>query len=58
MKEYLRSSNEVVRELGSSENGLSDIQAKDRLAQNGPNKLAEGKKITRYSQIFGDLYER
>ena len=43
MKEYLKSSSEVMQELGSSENGLTGAQAEERLAKNGPNKLAEGK---------------
>ena len=55
MKEYLKSSNEVVEELKSSENGLSAAEAADRLAKNGPNKLAEGKKVTLLQRFIKQL---
>ena len=44
MKEYLQSAEEVLSSVGSSESGLSASEAAKRLAENGPNKLAEGKK--------------
>ena len=55
MKEYLKSANEVTKELGSSENGLSAVEAAKRLAQNGPNKLAEGKKVTLLQRFLKQL---
>ena len=55
MKEYLKSSNEVMQELDTSENGLSSAKAADRLAQNGPNKLAEGKKVTLVQRFLKQL---
>ncbi len=55
MKEYLKSSNEVVEEYKSSENGLSTTEAADRLAKNGPNKLAEGKKVTLIQRFLKQL---
>ncbi len=44
MKHYLQSSEEVLRDVASSTEGLSQAEAERRLAQNGPNKLDEGKK--------------
>lgn len=44
MKHYLQSSEEVLRDVASSAEGLSQTEAERRLAQNGPNKLDEGKK--------------
>ncbi len=44
MKEYLSESREVLSQLDSGEGGLSAQSAKERLEQNGPNKLQEGKK--------------
>ena len=55
MKEYLKSSSEVMQELGSSENGLTGAQAEARLAKNGPNKLAEGKKVTLVQRFLKQL---
>ena len=55
MKEYLKSSQEVVEELKSSENGLSANEAAQRLEKNGPNKLAEGKKVTLLQRFLKQL---
>nr|MDE6658805.1 ATPase [Eubacterium sp.] len=44
MKEYLKSYEEAIKENNTSENGLSSEEAAARLAQNGKNKLKEGKK--------------
>ena len=44
MKEYLQNSSDVLNALSSSELGLEQSEAEKRLAQNGKNKLAEGKK--------------
>ena len=44
MKEYLRTTQAVLTEQQSSLQGLSDAEAQQRLAQNGKNKLEEGKK--------------
>lgn len=41
MKEYLKSAQEVLKELHSNENGLSESEAKLRLEKNGLNKLKE-----------------
>lgn len=44
MKSYLQNAEEVLRDTASSVDGLSASEAERRLAQNGPNKLQEGKK--------------
>ncbi len=44
MKEYLENYEKVLDNVKSSESGLSSAEAESRLAQNGKNKLAEGKK--------------
>ena len=44
MKSYLKKSADVIKELNSSENGLSKYEAEKRLEQNGKNKLKEAKK--------------
>ena len=45
-KEYLKSSEEILKELNTSTQGLTDQQAEQRLAQYGENRLQEGRKIT------------
>ena len=57
MKEYLRSSAEVLEEVASSENGLSAAEAEKRLEQNGKNKLVEGKKESLIIRFFKQLAE-
>ena len=57
MKEYLSDSSEVLESLASSENGLSDAQAAERLEKNGPNKLVEGKKESLIHRFFKQLAE-
>lgn len=41
MKEYLKSSDEVLKTIESTPNGLTSEQAKERLEKNGLNKLKE-----------------
>ena len=43
---------EIFHRLGASENGLSDVEAKNRLSQYGPNKLAEEEKISKLKILF------
>jgi magnesium-transporting ATPase (P-type) len=38
---YQLDSNDVLKDLGTSEQGLSSAEAQLRLAQHGPNLLAE-----------------
>ena len=57
MKEYLRSSQEVLNELNTNENGLTTEEAEKRLEENGKNKLAEGKKETLFVRFLKQLSE-
>lgn len=41
MKEYLKSADEVLKDIESTQNGLTSEQAKQRLEKNGLNKLKE-----------------
>ena len=53
MNYYQESPEKVLEELRTTESGLSHQEAGDRLAKCGPNKLAEGKKVTlRSSALF------
>ncbi len=44
MKEYLSSTEDVLKEVSSNSNGLSNTEAEKRLEKNGKNKLEEPKK--------------
>ncbi|MCM1289472.1 MAG: cation-translocating P-type ATPase [Corallococcus sp.] len=44
MEYYLQEKDEVLANADTSENGLSQQEAENRLKQNGANKLAEGKR--------------
>ncbi len=57
MKEYLRSKEEVLKELDVSENGLSTKEAQALLEKNGKNKLAEGKKESTLHRFLKQLAE-
>ena len=57
MKEYLQNSAEVLSSLSSSEQGLDQSEAENRLAQNGKNKLAEGKKESMFHRFFKQFTE-
>ncbi len=52
MQYYLQSPQDVFREVGSSETGLSQSEAEKRLAENGKNKLQEGKKKSLIRRLF------
>lgn len=57
MKEYLKSSEAVINELGTSEGGLTTSQAEERRAKYGLNKLKEGEKkslIRRFLEQIAD----
>ncbi len=55
MKEYLRESKDVLQEQQTSENGLSESQAKERLEAVGENKLAEAEKVSLFSRFIDEL---
>lgn len=55
MKFYLEQIDSVFSDVKSSEMGLTTAQAEKRLAENGKNKLKEGKKKTIMSRILEQL---
>ena len=55
MERYQQEAQEVLRSLNTSEAGLSDEEAAQRLAKYGPNELAEGKKITLFERFVSQL---
>ncbi len=55
MKFYLEDLKDVFNNLNSSENGLSENEAKKRLEQNGKNKLDEGKKASLAARFLAQL---
>ena len=55
MKEYLRSKEDVMNEVGSNASGLTSSQANERLEKNGKNKLAEGKKDSLLKRFLSQL---
>ena len=57
MKEYLKSTSEVLSEQSTSQNGLSSEEAASRLEKNGKNKLQEGKKEKLIVKFFKQLGE-
>ena len=57
MKEYLKSTVDVLNEQKTSENGLSELEAKSRLEKNGKNKLKEGKKESLIVRFFKQFAE-
>jgi len=57
MKEYLSTSLEVLESVGSSENGLNESVAAERLEKNGKNKLVEAKKESMIVRFFKQLAE-
>ncbi|OUO95211.1 cation-translocating P-type ATPase [Cloacibacillus sp. An23] len=55
MKEYLSSYEEVLREQGSSPEGLSGREAAERLERFGRNKLKEGEKTPLWRRFLDEL---
>lgn len=55
MKEYLKSSQEVLREQDASGQGLSQREAEKREQEFGKNKLAEGKKDSLLTRFLSQL---
>ncbi len=43
---------EIIQKLGTSEEGLTDNEAMERLKQYGPNKLIEEEKISKFKILF------
>ncbi len=57
MKEYLQNVDDVIRKTGTTGNGLSAADAEKRLAENGPNKLKEGEKVTILQRFLQELVD-
>ncbi len=55
MQEYQKSTGQVLENLQSTPEGLSGTEAAARLKQHGPNKLAEGKKVSLAARFFSQL---
>lgn len=55
MKEYLKSAEEILKELEVTEQGLNAEQADKRLEKYGKNKLEEGKRESLISRFFKQL---
>ncbi len=55
MKFYLEQIDSVFSHVKSSETGLASAEAEKRLAENGKNKLAEGKKKTMFQRVLEQL---
>lgn len=56
-KEYLLSREAVMEDLGVTENGLSEAEAKKRLSEYGLNKLKEGKKESLIHKFISELMD-
>ncbi len=57
MKHYLEEKQTVLEAVGSSDVGLTSAEAEKRLAENGKNKLAEGKKESLIVRFLKQLAE-
>ena len=58
MKHYCEDVDLVLREVGSTEDGLSPEEAARRLEQNGKNKLAEGKKDSLLKRFIDHIHSK
>ena len=57
MKHYLNDASEVIKSVGSNNDGLSTAEATERLSKNGKNKLIEAKKESMIRRFFKQLCE-
>jgi len=55
LKHYLEHFQKIMQDLNVTENGLSNAEAAERLAQYGPNKLKEGEKESLISKFLHQL---
>ena len=55
MKHYLEETADVLKEVNSTENGLSSSEAEKRLAENGKNKLKEAEKESLFQKFIRSL---
>ncbi len=57
MKHYLKSADDAIQSVNSTNDGLSAAEAQKRLEQNGKNKLVEAKKESLLRRFFKQLCE-
>lgn len=57
MSFYSQDSNSVLRELSSTSDGITTVEAKKRAEKYGENKLIEGEKVTLIHRLFEQLKE-
>ena len=55
MEWYEQGAQQVLAEMGSAPDGLSSEEARRRLAENGPNKLEEGKRVSLWARFAKQL---
>ena len=55
MNDYLKTSEQVLQEVNSTPDGLTEAEAAKRLAENGKNKLAEPPKKTFMQRFLGAI---
>ena len=55
MQFYNNTSEEVLKELGTSAEGLNNAETTSRLEKNGKNKLAEAKKVSNFRRFLNQL---
>ncbi|MBR3439427.1 MAG: HAD-IC family P-type ATPase, partial [Clostridia bacterium] len=55
MKHYLESTESVLKEVNSTENGLSSSEAEKRLAEIGKNKLKEAEKESLFKKFLNSI---
>ena len=55
MKEYLQTAEEVMKQVKSAATGLTSNEAKERLENNGPNKLKESEKVSLFLRFLNQL---
>ncbi len=55
MKHYLSETGDVLKEVGSSDSGLTAAEAASRLERDGKNKLAEAKKVSLFRRFLEQL---
>ena len=55
MKHYLEEAESVLKEVNSTENGLSSAEAEKRLEQNGKNKLKEAEKESLFKKFINSV---
>ena len=54
-QEYIHSAEDVLRELGTTAEGLTSAQARERLEKYGPNKLKDAEKPTLLQRFLAQL---